>query len=490
MTTTILAQQKCDRSDSHGCADGCTEHCDGCANGCPEHCQGCQDCPDVPFGRPAAEILAEMEEWKRRNPKLALGEKHYKGGFGHIPDGRTADGLENALDCLGIEIRYNVRSYTTEYRDVREFTTTDNDWHELTDRVSAKIREVLGRQFTITGANDSAVPFRFGRDRWNDCLNVLLYHREVDPFQEWLESLAPWDGEQRLPHWIFDVFDVSADCIPLARWAGQFVFLGTVWRTFQPGVKLDEMPVLIGRGGLGKSTAIRSLLPPKWQHLFSDALRFTADDKARAEALQGRAIVEAAEMAGASRAEIDSMKAFLTRTDDGSVRLAYRRNPERLLRRCIIIGTADNERPLPNDPNLRRFVPVQLNGGNPAKVYAYMGANQEQLWAEALHLYRQGVEAWLPTGLQLLQKDATDKARSGNIALETAIDDFLDLRGNMPFQSSELFASIGLVDGQGSAARVDWAAERAAGAYLRVRGWTYGNQRISGVQKKCWHIKD
>ena len=31
-----------------------------------DDCQGCTDCPDVPFGRPAAELLAEREAWKRK----------------------------------------------------------------------------------------------------------------------------------------------------------------------------------------------------------------------------------------------------------------------------------------------------------------------------------------------------------------------------------------------------------------------------------------
>ena len=103
---------------------------------------------------------------------------------------------------------------------------------------------------------------------------------------------------------------------------------------------------MIGAQGVGKSTALRCLLPPEHPEWFSDGLRLSADDKVRAEALQGRVIVEAAEMAGSTRAERESLKAFLSRTDDGSVRLAFRRNPETLLRRCVIAGTS-NESALP-----------------------------------------------------------------------------------------------------------------------------------------------
>ena len=81
--------------------------------------------------------------------------------------------------------------------------------------------------------------------------------------------------------------------LDLAECAGRFMFLGTTWRTFAPGVKLDEMPVLISRqGGIGKSTALARILPPEFDHLFSDSLNFGGDAKQKVESLQGRAIVE------------------------------------------------------------------------------------------------------------------------------------------------------------------------------------------------------
>ena len=67
-----------------------------------------------------------------------------------------------------------------------------------------------------------------------------------------------------------------------------------------------------------------------------------------------------------------------------------------MLRRAIIVGTSDVESPLPNDRNLRRWAPVYLQGGNPAKLRQYLDANREQLWAQAVHVYRDGAEARLP----------------------------------------------------------------------------------------------
>ena len=224
---------------------------------------------------------------------------------------------------------------------------------------------------------------KFGRDAWADVLNVLLYGSEVDPFIEWLESLEPWDRTPRLDQWLPQVFTIS-ERLPLAEWAGRFMVLGAVWRAYHPGKKLDEMPVLIGKGGLGKSTAARFLLPDDRGEWFSDGLHLAADSKVRAESLQGRVMAEVAEMQGSTRADLESLKAFLSRTDDGAVRLAYRKDPELLLRRCVIVGTADRMEPLPNDQNLRRFVPIYLDAGRPNYIREYLDANRAQLWGRGV----------------------------------------------------------------------------------------------------------
>ena len=73
--------------------------------------------------------------------------------------------------------------------------------------------------------------------------------------------------------------------------------------------------------------------------------------------------------------------------------MVYRRNTEPLPRRCIIVGTTNIDQALPNDPSgNRRFVPVAVWAGKRghAGVRAYLDEHREQLWAEALALWRAG----------------------------------------------------------------------------------------------------
>ena len=246
----------------------------------------------------------------------------------HFPH-KDAAALEAAFKVLGVEIRYNLRKQQPELRE------GGDTWHEFTDRSTANLRRTIEEQFTYQTTRGPS-QLNYGRDKWNDRANAIMHHHEVDPFLEWLNSLEKWDGTDRIDHWLRDVFTLAnTNDSELVAWAARFVFLGAAWRAFEPGTKLDEMPVLVGSQGIGKSTALRLALPPEQPDLFADGLHLAAPNKDRAEALQGRVIVEVAEMAGTNRAELESLKAFLSRVDDGTVRLAYRHNPESSPRRAV-----------------------------------------------------------------------------------------------------------------------------------------------------------
>ena len=327
--------------------------------------------------------------------------------------GPNAEGLAAALDLLGWEVRFCVRSKATWWRN----TADGGRWDRGTDRFTAWMRHVLRR--------DADIKFSArGDTTWAVAFAGMLHHvGEVDMFRLWLETLPAWDGHPRIDGWLEACFETDpAD--ELASWAARFVFLGAVERAHYPGAKLDEIPVLSGPQGCGKSTALRHVLPAgRWGDIwFCDGLDLAADDKRRTESLQGRVIVEVSEMVGSSRAELQSLKAFITRTDDGSVRLAYRTDPEPMPRRAILIGTCNPGEVLPNDPSgLRRFVMVKLHGGSPGFLREYLGANRSQMWAEALALHAQGATARLPDSLHAAAADRNEDYRRRDAVIEDAL---------------------------------------------------------------------
>ena len=396
---------------------------------------------------------------------------------------KDAEALQTALYQLGVWIRYNLRRQRPEMAWGNE----DRDkmrWEAMNDRNTGDLRRMIAERYQYERVRRDPAPLHFGESAWNLWLNALLHHVEVDPFKQWLTAKArpKWDNTGRLDSWLSDVFGIAGGNTELVQWASRFIFLGCTWRTMEPGIKLDEMPVLIGPQGIGKSTALRLALPPDIPDLFNDGLHLAANPQIRAEALMGRAIVEASEMAGSTRAELESLKAFLSQTDDGGIRLAYRRNPEAMPRRCIIVGTSNNPECLPNDPSgNRRFVPVILIGGDPAQVTAYLNDNRAQLWAEARTLYQWGKEeperaitARLPDHLKTAQRDAAEQARRKDEVMEDAIDSALAAWGDHPVSLGDLIKKI---DMQG-----ERNISHRAAAYLRNLGY----EKVNRDNRKVW----
>lgn len=64
-------------------------------------------------------------------------------------------------------------------------------------------------------------------------------------------------------------------------------------------------------------------------------------DKSGAEKLQGYWILELGELAGMKKADVESVKSFISRTDD-EYRPSYGRTVESHPRQCIIVGSTNS----------------------------------------------------------------------------------------------------------------------------------------------------
>ena len=412
----------------------------------------------------------------------------------------TPEQFDHFLIAAGLQFRYNIRSQRQQWRRVpfldemgAKGWNTLTGWQDWTDTISTNIRAELASQeaavpYRAPGAPDLKVVMKsleMAERPFEAAVKLVCARNAVDPFVEYLENETPiWDRVPRLSGWILYCFDVADESLDLAAWAGQFMFLGAVQRAMQPGCKLDETPVLIGPPGIGKSTALRLTFPPELQDLFTDGLNLASDAKTRVEAMQGRAIVEIGEMAGARRVDVESLKAFLSRTDDGSVRLTWRHNPEPMPRRCIVVGTADRSDPLPPDHNLRRFVPVTLTAGDVAGLIDFMEANRGQLWAEALTLYQRGQDARLPDWLKEQQREATDNARFTDAILD-GVEQYLS---NAPdtFTLEDIGYALNLIEGPHDGATLSPLDQQRLGAALRQCGYQKKRRRIHGLLKNVY----
>ena len=168
------------------------------------------------------------------------------------------------------------------------------------------------------------------------------------------------------------------------------------------------------------------------------------------------------------------------------MRLSFRHNPETMLRRCILVGTTNDNHCLPNDPSgNRRFVVVEVRegpGGIPA-LREYMDRNREQIWAEALSVYRSGEDSIrLPDELKARQREVNEGHRQSDEVLEGKVLEWLRVSASDPFTLVDAVASVGENYPKGDR-RFDTRvaqALKACGAFsTRVR-----NEK--GVQQRVW----
>ena len=382
---------------------------------------------------------------------------------------KDATALEAALGSLAITARYNLRAMCPE------LSNGGGEWEKTTDRSSADLRRMIADKFSyrLAGARGIA-PLNYGKDSWYEHLNALLYHLEVDPFKAWLKALPKWDGTKRLANLLPDLLGAADG--PLTRWAGAYLTLGAVQRTYEPGCLLREIPIIIGPQRAGKSQLLSNLLPPDQPDWFSDSVSVSDPSQKRIESMLGRVIVELSELTGFRRAELESLKAFISRRDDGATRLAYRRDPETALRRCILVGTSNDVECLPNDPSGNtRFVPIQCGEGS--HVEPYLDNHRGQLWAEGLALYRKGERANLPRDLMDLQAAHGELHRRKDAIIE---DDVARIIGEGPLTMKEICNNMG----------ADTSSQHRVGAALQNAGWTKTRERVpNGERVYMWRKK-
>ena len=399
-----------------------------------------------------------------------------------FPD-RHEPSVALALFALEVALRWNLRSQRAELSQSSDEAIPNapvNQWVTLTDRMMDRLRDLLARRCTYQTTR-GPMPMALARERWTMVINAHLCARERDPFLDWLREQPPWDEEPRLDTYLDELFGAGKS--PLVRWVGQFLFLGPVHRAHEPGAKLDEMPVFVGPQGIGKSALLLNLFPPEYSGWVNDGLHLAADPKVRAEALLGRVVVEAGEMAGSTRADLESLKSFISRQDDGGIRLAFRRNPEDAPRRCIIVGTSNRQDVLPNDPTgNRRFIPVVLHPPTQA-VEEYMALHRDQLWAEAIHRHAQAISPRLPRDLMPHAAAAAETHRNRDVMLEDALE---GLPGGWEGTLAETAQKIGLLSLNDASVRLPMREAKRLSAALTGLGWVMRQVKQGGVKSRVW----
>lgn len=273
-------------------------------------------------------------------------------------------------------VRFNVLA---NYAERHVVTVKGNqktiDIRRWTDADEALSKEYIEQNFGI-----------YSDKKHYDALRILFQERSYNPVIELLKGLPAWDGVERCANFL--TVWAKADDTPYVHECSRLIFAGGIWRMMLPGCKLDDVVVLVGKQGGGKSSLIRFLA---LHDDYFGEIKTVEGDKAT-EQLAGKWILEIPELAAFTKAkEVEAVKAFITRQKD-SYRKPYDRNVDDRPRRCVFVGSTNNPNFLVDLTGNRRFYPVQTNsvGYDLFKHEAECRDYIAMCWAEALAKYEEG----------------------------------------------------------------------------------------------------
>lgn len=213
----------------------------------------------------------------------------------------------------------------------------------------------------------------------DEAIDKVSHLHAFHPIRDYLNSVT-WDGKPRCATLFIDY--LGAEDNPYHREAALMWLLGAVTRVFEPGHKFDFVPILEGAQGVRKSTFFRILA----KHWFAELEGDFHDAKGMVEKMQGAWIIELPELQGFSKAEVTTIKGFISRQTD-IVRMAYARHAQEFDRQCVMGGTTNELDYLRDATGGRRMWPVSCTV---VEIDTDRLAREvDQLWAEAYVMYRQ-----------------------------------------------------------------------------------------------------
>jgi predicted P-loop ATPase len=227
----------------------------------------------------------------------------------------------------------------------------------------------------------------------NDAVMGVTQKNKTHPVRDYLTGLA-WDGIQRVDKLFIDYLGAE-DC-EYIKAVTRKMLAGAAARILRPGIKFDYMLILVGPQGTYKSSIIDKL-GGRW---YSDSL-YTVTGKDAFELLQGVWLIEMGEMAATKKAEIESIKQFISKRED-IFRVAYGRRTGVFPRQCVFFGTTNDYECLRDRTGNRRFWPVDVRIIKPIKdVWKDLSKDEiDQVWAEAVQIYKAGEALYLPPHLE------------------------------------------------------------------------------------------
>ena len=330
-------------------------------------------------------------------------------------------GIFNSLIGLGYEIRYNIG------KSQAEFASATFPWQGIYENGLIKtIGAQLSTQVKWYKSKGGEVQtFHMDHTEPSILLASERYAPKLDPFIEWLlYGIPEWDNTPRMHRMFTDALG-AADVAHIGD-ASHNLLIMLITRQLDRDNPASWHPIFVGPQGATKTAFAHLLLPKSMRRQYVSTSIDLKSDSAKevVEKVQGRVIAELSEMESGAKYR-GLYRRFVTDTY-ATVRLPYEARARDIDYRHIIIATANNDSGygvLPDFADARRPKTVELP--KPANeeahfqyVQGWMDENRDQLYAEALAMFRAGHRGRLDHDLDT--KWLTDNAQYEDTRLQDA----------------------------------------------------------------------
>lgn len=227
-------------------------------------------------------------------------------------------------------------------------------------------------------------PGAIGSDVMRLALLKVAADRTFDSAINWAHTLPNWDGVERIDTFIHRY--LGGEDSPYTRAVGRYWWTAHAGRVLKPGCQADMAIVMISQQGTGKTSTLKAIAPFPEYYV---EINMTHRDDDLSRSLEGKVIGEMAELNGVRGREVESVKAFISRTKESWVP-KYREHPISFPRRLVLVGTSNEEEFLVDQTGNRRWLPVRMGKQQVDQVVH----DRDQLWAEAMALYTMEGVLW------------------------------------------------------------------------------------------------
>ena len=298
----------------------------------------------------------------------------------------------------------------------------------------------------------------------HSAIRVEAEKNPYNPIHDYLNGLV-WDGVARIDSWMQDY--LGAEDSEYSTLVGRCFLISAVARAMRPGCQVDQVVILEGPQGIGKTSAWKALADPWYADTSIDL-----ESKDIFQLISRHWIIELGELDSLSKSERSRIKQFFTVKED-NYRPPYGRVTITQPRQCVFVGTVNDTTYLTDTEN-RRYLPITCGEINIEGI----AADRDQLWAEARMAYEEG-QQWYVSHL----RDDVREQQEMRVHVDSLQDQVAEfLATKMSVKIFEVFDHL-----QWSVSQRGRGSEIRIGVLLTRLGWTKRRTMIDGVRSHTYH---